>query len=385
MARSDFDSRDAYMQDLRRKVAQGDLDAAEQLEQEERRIDPIRATFALWNEERDVYALARYIHLRDPYGDSPEEFLPNDLRPAEMLALIQILSDEDEYGESHAAFTFDMAEALYQYCTEWHSGQWSPLYSIQSQLQFSPHSGWRNCYSNEQAFYIYQNLVNTEQRPEIPQPLENLPDDLTILYGTGNENAIIIQIGSMGPHYFLILNSSFEDALDEAAGWCEENAPGLLDEPEYELDENGNCIHCGANPTDDVCKHVEEAEADMTRCDGGLWIASWEWYGNEVDYDRAKATELAQANLTDNAPLPLWGLLWRCGGILELDNYNFEEAAEELDCEEDDLDVAGSWYLLGDEEYDPEEFGSYSAAVDEVLERYQIEEPDEPNEEPDAA
>jgi hypothetical protein len=381
MARSDFDSRDAYLQDLRRKVAVGDLDAAEQLEQEERRQDPVRAAFALWNEERDVYALARYIHLSDPYGDSSEEYLPEDLSPAEMLSLIQILSDEEEYGESHAVFVFDIAEALHQYCTEWHSGQWSSLYSIQSQLQFTPHSGWRNCYRNEQAFYIYQNLVNTEQRPDTPEPLmgtdldqEDMPD-LTILRGNGHGGAYMIQIGSMGSNYFLVIDSSFDDALEHAVSWCGQNAPGLLDEPEYELDEDGNCTHCGADPTYNVCEHVEEAEADLTRCDGGLWVASWEWYGNEVDYDRAKATELAQTNLVENARLPLWGPLWRCGGILELDNYTFEEAAEELDCEEDDLDTEWSWYLSGDEEYDPEEFGSYGATVDATIERYQIEEP----------
>jgi hypothetical protein len=373
MARSDFPSRDAYIQDLRRKVAVGDVHAAERLQQEERRNDPMGAALARWEEDRDVDSLATYLHLRDPYGDIVEEYLPEDIDASELSDLITALSDEN-YEGTYGGAVFNMAEALYQYCTEWHGGQSSTLYGICSQLGFNPGPMWHNCYGNDAAFLIYMNL-NEQRKPTAPQPLD-LPDDLVILHGTSNNEAHIIQLGAYACSYFLVIDSSFEDALDWVSGWCSENAPGLLEEPEYELDDDGNCIHCGKNPSNDVCEHVQEAEADLTCCDSGLWIASGEWWGNEVDYDRAKATELSRANLTDEANLPTWGPLWRCGGeweLLPVSEHTFEDVAEELDCELNDLDIEWAWYLLGNENlgFETEVF-TYSGAVNEALERYQV-------------
>jgi len=386
MRRSDFSSPDEYIQALRRAIAQGDFQAAEQLRQEERRTDPQVAAQMAWEEQRDVQALADFIHLSDPDGDMEIMAVPIDLTAAEMLPLIQALTNED-YEGAHTLLAFDMAEALYQYCNDWHGGQGNELYSILSQLDFSPGAGWHNCFSNDNALELLTNLVNTEQRPGMPEPLPGLPDNLVILSGTDSGEAQIIQIGMIGSQYFLVLDAGICDALDEAASWCRDHAPGLLTEPEYELTPEGVCLHCGADPREG-CKHTQEAEADLTYCDGVLWIASDEWYGNEVDYDEAKATLLARTLLIEGASRPAWGAAFRCGGDMydlvvpyeiAMGQWGGEEenmvewVADQLECDEGDIELVWEWYLPEDEEHghEAEGFTSYSDAVDETIERYQ--------------
>ena len=95
--------------------------------------------------------------------------------------------------------------------------------------------------------------------------------------GTGGPQIIWVGAAFMTPYRFLS-TGDISSTLDDIGTWLQEHAPGLLTEPEYPDDANGEgqCPEC--IETDHIpCRHVEEAEQDLTSLDGGLWIASEEW------------------------------------------------------------------------------------------------------------
>jgi hypothetical protein len=108
--------------------------------------------------------------------------------------------------------------------------------------------------------------------------------DLTEDYGT----PILLWIGACAPTWFLSVEN-LSDALDEAASWASENAPGLLTEPEY-LPCAGQEGSCGKH--EGTCwEATEAAEVDLSCCDMGLWVASWEWGCADPDADTLEAAQ----------------------------------------------------------------------------------------------
>lgn len=399
LRRSVYHSPDAYLQALRRATMEGDPEVAEQLKEEERRTFPIVAARLAWEENRDTTALALFIHLSDPHGDYPFEYLPEDIAAAEMLLLIEEL---DKWDDTYISFRFELAEALSAYCSDFHGGQYSQLYSILSQLSYHPAAGEGNIAvsDNESARLIYMSLVKHEQTPPVPQPLDDIPDNVVFITGVGPNETQLIQLGAYASQYFIVYSSRFGDALEWAAEWCQDNAPGYLTEPEYELDDSGNCIHCGEDPSDGPCEHVQGAEADLTSCDN-LWIHSDEWYVTTIDFDQAKATELQKANLVPPFEgfnmQPYWGPYWHGpddeeivpNDVAEGQYYGdptnsdaFEDIREfilnELDCEIDDLEIDWGWIvtIAVDAHHEPTylAFGSFGEAVDTCIEHYTAEE-----------
>lgn len=52
---------------------------------------------------------------------------------------------------------FDVADALYWFCVHYHNGQWSPLYSVQCQIGFTP-SPCANGPEEGEALDVYETL-----------------------------------------------------------------------------------------------------------------------------------------------------------------------------------------------------------------------------------
>ena len=96
---------------------------------------------------------------------------------------------------------------------------------------------------------------------------------------------------------------SLEDALEAAAVWLRDNAPGLF----HEVDYAGAAADVGAPEDWDSEDNVDQwgervvgaAEADMTYTESGH-LASWEWSVSEVtDADTVAAIRSPCANQTD--------------------------------------------------------------------------------------
>lgn len=76
-----------------------------------------------------------------------------------------------------------------------------------------------------------------------------------------------------------------EDALETAAKWLAENAPGIFEEPDYAAAKNEIMGETGQG--DDMIAEEDiaaRAEADLTYTESG-WLPSWEWTVNELDED----------------------------------------------------------------------------------------------------
>ena len=78
---------------------------------------------------------------------------------------------------------FDVADGLYWFCMEWHSGQSSVLYSVGSTLGFSPAPS-ANGPETEEGVYVYnelQQLAETNYR-DAEDEAERLRDDINRVY-----------------------------------------------------------------------------------------------------------------------------------------------------------------------------------------------------------
>lgn len=90
------------------------------------------------------------------------------------------------------------------------------------------------------------------------------------------------QFGAYGTTNVLVWGDShisLEDALEIAAGWLADNAPGLLidDKEMANLYEEAK----KEDPNGDEDSWRETAETDLTYTESG-YIPSWEWYVNEL-------------------------------------------------------------------------------------------------------
>jgi len=131
------------------------------------------------------------------------------------------------------------------------------------------------------------------------------------LNGDFGKTCWLFQFGQVGTTWIVVLNSSAEDALETAAAWLAEHAPGHLVEPEYELDDQGNCAICGQDPRHDRCEHIDAAEVDLSFTDSG-WIG-WDYHFEELDYDKAIVSALScniPSDVPNAVPLIVYGTFW---------------------------------------------------------------------------
>lgn len=85
-----------------------------------------------------------------------------------------------------------------------------------------------------------------------------------------------------------------DDALETAAEWLKDNAPGLFTEPDYDgaAREVGVDLSQYTRGLTDIIEADEDlgiricqvAEADLTYTESG-WLASWEWTVDEIEDD----------------------------------------------------------------------------------------------------
>lgn len=104
----------------------------------------------------------------------------------------------------------------------------------------------------------------------------------------GKNTVYVFQFGAVGTLWLAVLNQSFEDALEEAAGWLAEYAPGHL-HTDKEMQDLYNealaeLVSEGKDPEDEetIQKAQEDAEADLTYTESG-YLTSYEWWGGEAD------------------------------------------------------------------------------------------------------
>lgn len=81
----------------------------------------------------------------------------------------------------------------------------------------------------------------------------------------------VLWFGQMGSTYLMVWSYGLEDALEEAAAWCADHAPGLLAEDSYE-EAYKEAIEEGKTEEE----AWEDAEADMTYTESGH-LHSEEW------------------------------------------------------------------------------------------------------------
>lgn len=103
--------------------------------------------------------------------------------------------------------------------------------------------------------------------------------------GSYYNRAFLFSFGAYGDTHVAVWERSFDDALESAAEWLSENAPGLFSPPDYE----GSATELGLkwNPSEpfedgsDNAKIRDHAETDLTYTESG-YLLSHEWYGREV-------------------------------------------------------------------------------------------------------
>jgi hypothetical protein len=77
-----------------------------------------------------------------------------------------------------------------------------------------------------------------------------------------------------------------ETALEDAAGWLAENAPGMFSPPDYEmaaedLELDWSIVRAADCDDPDLQRVIEAAETDHTYTEAG-WLLSWEWTADEI-------------------------------------------------------------------------------------------------------
>jgi len=167
----------------------------------------------------------------------------------------------------------------------------------------------------------------------------------TYIVESDSPDAFLLQFGAYASVWVCVIGAGyFGDALESAAQYLEDSHPGLFVEPEYcaemQAIEAKGREEFGAtwDPRTDerFCKLAEDAECDLTRTDSG-WLASWEWYGSEVDHTAAVASALSRALWADDddddsphnpalEPRMFAGVMWNAysmgaGDVLSRETY----------------------------------------------------------------
>jgi hypothetical protein len=128
-------------------------------------------------------------------------------------------------------------------------------------------------------------------------------------------NRYVLWFGAHGPTYLMVWEDSLEDALETAAGWLADNAPGLImpdgDEHLESLRREACEEHGLTYPAPDGTDYeaegyyaaFESAEADLTYTESG-YLTSYEW-GIMFDEHHSRAelkqwlAELAERHYSD--------------------------------------------------------------------------------------
>ena len=97
----------------------------------------------------------------------------------------------------------------------------------------------------------------------------------------------IIALGAYGWTQLLIWANCLEDAIEEAASWCEDNAPGLFCDDAVR-EEYERALADGKTQEE----AWEASEVDTISCDGGHYFNSWEVHLVAEDPDRSTILEL---------------------------------------------------------------------------------------------
>jgi len=187
----------------------------------------------------------------------------------------------------------------------------------------------------------------------------------------------LMQFGVYGTTFIVVSDSSLEGALELSARWLEENQAGIFVEPEYDLDDQGNCTVvennqvCGRDFST-MCTHLEDAEVDLTHTESG-WIPSSEWYATAIETPQAIASALSRAlteasitidgveQVPQERPLIAYGSFWEAltyrsqsrltpsyiGRTLHFPNYWNEERVREAAGE---VDPDATWYITEPED-----------------------------------
>lgn len=93
-------------------------------------------------------------------------------------------------------------------------------------------------------------------------------------------NRYLIGLGAYGWTVLLVWANGLEDAIEECAEWCADNAPGLLADTEV-AEEYQRCFELGkmdASLTEEENEEqaYEQATVDTISCDQGHYFHSWE-------------------------------------------------------------------------------------------------------------
>ncbi len=118
------------------------------------------------------------------------------------------------------------------------------------------------------------------RRVEIANPCER----------TWQRQSFVFWFGACGPTYVLAYGRGIEDALESAAGWLADHAPGLIMPPDsdelYDLELEAQRETCGVelptywerSPAVERCiaRAQEVAVADLTYTESG-YLTSYEW------------------------------------------------------------------------------------------------------------
>ena len=103
-----------------------------------------------------------------------------------------------------------------------------------------------------------------------------------------DKGVFVFKFGAYGATHVLAYGY-LEDALEDAATWLAENAPGHLTEPECPECSHPQCTQVDSDDSAsqfkcDKCGHTferEDAEADLTHTESG-WLLSHEWTCTEI-------------------------------------------------------------------------------------------------------
>lgn len=95
-------------------------------------------------------------------------------------------------------------------------------------------------------------------------------------------NRYLIGLGAYGWTILLVYANNLEDAIEECADWCHDNAPGLFCDDQV-AEEYNRCI-AASKMNADYAERADEYESeayeqsttDTIACDGGHYFLSWE-------------------------------------------------------------------------------------------------------------
>lgn len=120
-----------------------------------------------------------------------------------------------------------------------------------------------------------------------PLEIEN-PDPPRWGFSVNHNRVIVFSFGAYASTMVAVVSQSLDDALETAAGWLADHAPGVFVEPDYldayrDISGNSDATEIPDDLDDETAEEIREAaETDLTYTESG-WIASWEWTMTELD------------------------------------------------------------------------------------------------------